>query len=135
MTDPLHVVAAVIVRDDGAVLVCRRAPGKASAGLWEFPGGKVDDGETPEEALVREIGEELGAIIRVGQQLSSDVTEVGERAIRLSCYLAVLEGAAPVASTDHDRPDWVAPEHLGEREWSAPDLPAVGMLTARASRA
>ena len=55
----LEVVAAVFVRDS-TVLACRRAPGKTAAGKWEFPGGKVDDDETSEAALVREIHEELG---------------------------------------------------------------------------
>lgn len=60
----LEVVAAVFVCD-GNVLACRRAPGKAAAGKWEFPGGKIDDDETPKAALVREIQEELGISISV----------------------------------------------------------------------
>jgi len=57
------VVAAVVVRGD-RVLLSRRPPGKHLAGLWEFPGGKVEEGETPEEALVREVREEVGVEIR-----------------------------------------------------------------------
>ena len=56
----LLVVAAALVDDDGRVLVAQRPPGKAMAGLWEFPGGKLREGETPEAALVRELAEELG---------------------------------------------------------------------------
>ncbi len=56
----LLVVAAALVDVDGRVLLCRRPPGKAMAGLWEFPGGKLQDGETPEQALIRELREELG---------------------------------------------------------------------------
>ncbi|TIH29289.1 NUDIX domain-containing protein [Subtercola vilae] len=61
----MFVVGAVITYAE-KVLCCRRAPGKASAGLWEFPGGKVEAGETPEQALAREIQEEVGVPILVG---------------------------------------------------------------------
>ena len=54
------VVACALVDADGRVLVAQRAPGKAMAGLWEFPGGKLGPGETPERALIRELDEELG---------------------------------------------------------------------------
>ncbi len=54
------VAACALVDPDGRVLICRRPQGKAMAGLWEFPGGKVEQGEVPEQALIRELGEELG---------------------------------------------------------------------------
>jgi 8-oxo-dGTP diphosphatase len=56
-------VAAALVDSDRQVLLQRRAPGRAMAGLWEFPGGKVEDGERPEDALVRELEEELGIVV------------------------------------------------------------------------
>ena len=58
------VVAAVLVNDRGEILLAQRPEGKAMAGLWEFPGGKIEDGETPEEALARELHEELGVSVR-----------------------------------------------------------------------
>ncbi|WP_420391388.1 (deoxy)nucleoside triphosphate pyrophosphohydrolase [Acuticoccus sp.] len=57
------VVAAALVDAQGRVLITQRPPGKAMAGLWEFPGGKVEDGETPEAALVRELAEEVGVVV------------------------------------------------------------------------
>jgi 8-oxo-dGTP diphosphatase len=57
------VVAAALIDADGRVLIAQRPPGKQLAGLWEFPGGKVDPGERPEAALIRELGEELGIIV------------------------------------------------------------------------
>lgn len=135
MTDgtPLLVVAAVIW-DAGSVLACRRAPGTSSAGRWEFPGGKVEPGETREDALRREVREELAVDIRVGRLLTSDDTTVAGRVIRLACYEATLEGDRPVASTDHDVLEWVAPGDLPARDWAEPDLPAVRLLTATSER-
>jgi 8-oxo-dGTP diphosphatase len=59
----LLVVAAALVDADGRVLICQRPEGKALAGLWEFPGGKVEAGETPEACLIRELAEELGIAV------------------------------------------------------------------------
>jgi 8-oxo-dGTP diphosphatase len=58
----IHVVAAALVDGDGRVLLAQRPPGKSLAGLWEFPGGKLEPGESPEAALVRELDEELGIV-------------------------------------------------------------------------
>ncbi|MFF1573656.1 (deoxy)nucleoside triphosphate pyrophosphohydrolase, partial [Leifsonia sp. NPDC058292] len=124
---PLGVVAAVIVAD-GRVLACRRAPHKAPAGSWEFPGGKVEPGESAPDSLVREIREELSVEITVGRLLDRSTTVVGGRPIDLSCYLAALAGAPPARSTDHDRLEWLSVPHLSGLEWSAPDLPAVQAL-------
>jgi 8-oxo-dGTP diphosphatase len=64
-THPLVLVAAVALLDpEGRVLIAQRPPGKAMAGLWEFPGGKIEDGESPEDALVRELAEELGIAVK-----------------------------------------------------------------------
>ena len=58
------VVAAALIDPDGRVLIAERPPGKAMAGLWEFPGGKIEPGETPEAALIRELSEELGILVK-----------------------------------------------------------------------
>ncbi|MEY9853958.1 8-oxo-dGTP diphosphatase [Leifsonia sp. EB41] len=120
---PLPVVAAVIVRD-GAVLACRRAAHKDAAGRWEFPGGKVEAGETPEEALRRELREELGAEARVGALL--DRTATG--GVELACYAVTLAGPAPTASTDHDALEWRATDDLEGLEWADADRPVVTLL-------
>lgn len=133
VVQPLVVVAAVI-RDGGRVLACRRAPGKDAAGRWEFPGGKVEAGETPEDALVREIREELGVRIHVGRLLDRTVSARAEgRAIDLACYECRLDGGAPVASTDHDELRWVPAGLLSELEWADADLPMVRVLRATAA--
>lgn len=124
----LEVVAAVFVRDVH-VLACRRAPGKSAAGKWEFPGGKIDDGESPEAALVREIQEELGISISVNALLDRSITPVGENDIDLACYL-VTSADVPRHSTDHDELRWVPLPTLPTLDWAAPDLPAVAILTS-----
>lgn len=65
MTRLVLVVAAALIDGAGRVLIAQRPEGKAMAGLWEFPGGKLEDGETPEAALVRELAEELGIVVLV----------------------------------------------------------------------
>ena len=126
--EPLSVVAAII-RRDGCVLACRRRPERAAGGRWEFPGGKIEHGETAEAALVREIREELGVGIRVLGVLTTDDTQVGARIIRLTCLEVELTDAAPTTSTDHDLMRWVAPEELAELAWAEPESPA--QFTAR----
>lgn len=125
--EPVRVVAAIIVKD-GLVLACRRNPDRAAGGLWEFPGGKIEPNEMPERALVREIYEELGVEIMVGDLVSRSSTGVDEIVIDLACYVARLTGEAPVASTDHDALAWLQVEQLSTYEWADPDRDPVRVL-------
>ncbi len=127
--EPVRVVAAVL-RDRGRILACRRAPGRAAAGKWEFPGGKVDGDESPESALAREIEEELGVAVAVGPLLHRASTPVGDLVIDLSCFQASATGELPVASTDHDELRWLRPGELRALDWAEPDIPAVDFLIA-----
>lgn len=127
----IEVVAAVIERD-GLILACRRRPEKAAGGKWEFPGGKLEEGETHSEALVREIREELSTAIEVTVPLRTDDTMVGESTIRLICLRARLLGDPPTQSLDHDELRWVRPSDLPDLDWAAPDLPSVAELAAEA---
>lgn len=123
----IEVVAAVI-EHDGMILACRRRPEKTAGGKWEFPGGKLEEGETHAAALVREIQEELDASIEVTAPLRSDDTEVGGHIIRLTCLRARLLGEIPTESHDHDALRWVTRADLPSMDWAAPDLPAVAEL-------
>jgi 8-oxo-dGTP diphosphatase len=132
MADPALVieVVAAVIEHTGRILACRRRPGKSAAGKWEFPGGKIEPGETPPQALVREIEEELGIAIDVTRHLNTAETRVGEQTIRLICLRASLVGAAPTHSTDHDQLLWLLPAELSQLDWAEPDLPAVALLSA-----
>ena len=110
---PLEVVAAVIV-EDGRVLACRRSPLKDSAGLWEFPGGKVEEGESAQASLAREIREELGVDIEVGELLDRSVTVVDGRSIASELLFRAPHRAT--ADLEHrPRPDAVV-----AHPWSCP---------------
>lgn len=126
----IEVVAAVFYRD-GEVLACKRSPGKSAAGKWEFPGGKIDDGETPDVALAREIQEELGISISVDGLVDRTVTPVGDLDIDLACYF-VSSAEVPTHSTDHDELRWLPTDALTTLDWAAPDLPAVAILSTSA---
>ena len=131
VSDVLNVVAAVVF-DGDLVLACRRRPGRAAGGRWEFPGGKVEPGESTAAALHREIREELAVDIEVLDELTTDDTRVDGRVIRLTCLRAALTGPRPSASTDHDRLVWMPVIDLPSLDWATPDLPAVRLLVASA---
>lgn len=121
---PIHVVGAVIIRD-GLVFAARRSPERSAGGLWEFPGGKVEPGEQPTGALHRELAEELGIEVQVGDLASRHTTPVGSALIDLACYWTELLSDAPMASTDHDQMGWFAPEELAALDWSPADAPII----------
>jgi 8-oxo-dGTP diphosphatase len=125
--EPIRVVAAVIERD-GKILACRRAPHKSLAGLWEFPGGKVEPGETDEVALAREIREELGIAITVGEFIAESVAPAGEAMIHLNAYWAQTNVVGEVSSTDHDRMEWFAPTDLQTVTWAPADVPFLALV-------
>lgn len=128
MVTTIEVVAGVASQGD-TVFACRRSPELSSGGRWEFPGGKVEVGERPEEALARELREELGADVSVGRLLDRSVVAVGALQIDLACYVVTFRGAPPVSSTDHDELRWVPRNRLAELDWASPDLPMVRLLT------
>jgi 8-oxo-dGTP diphosphatase len=128
MVTTIEVVAGVASQGD-TVFACRRSPERSSGGRWEFPGGKVEVGERPEEALARELREELGADVSVGRLLDRSVVAVGALRIDLACYAVTFRDGPPVSSTDHDELRWVPRNRLAELDWASPDLPMVRLLT------
>jgi len=123
----MQVVAAVFT-DAERVLACRRREHLQAGGRWEFPGGKLEPGETPDAALAREIAEELGVEIEVGDLLDSTSSIVDGVEITLSCYFVRVVSETPQFSTDHDELGWFERERLMWLNWAEPDLPAVRKL-------
>jgi DNA mismatch endonuclease Vsr/mutator protein MutT len=131
----IEVVAGVLTQPDGRVLTCRRAPGRPAAGQWEFPGGKVEPGEPAAEALRRELREELGLDVVVGEPIDRSITRVGNVDIDLATYRVAWTADGPTSSTDHDELRWVLPVELGSLGWAKPDLPTVTILSSAAATA
>ncbi len=124
----IEVVGAVIVAD-GAVLCARRGPGGADAGRWEFPGGKVEPGESPQAALAREIREELGCEVEVGGLVTTTRYDGARATIVLSTYWCLLVAGTPVA-TEHAELRWLPAAGLGAQDWAPADVPAVELVVA-----
>lgn len=118
------VVGAVIVRD-GLVLSTRRGPYSSLPGLWEFPGGKVEPGESLHAALVREIREELGAQILVGELLETTTHHYPSGAVTLTTFRCVLL-SEEVVLAEHDAAVWLPPKALSTLRWA--HLPTVQRL-------
>jgi 8-oxo-dGTP diphosphatase len=121
--DTLVVGAAII--HDGRVLAARRTTPPEARGFWEFPGGKVEPGEEPEDALVREIAEELGCAVRIRGPLDGEQRIKQGYALRVS--VAELVDGEPVPH-EHDAVRWLAADSLDAVSWLAPDLPFLPEL-------
>lgn len=131
MNSILTVVAVALVDEDGRVLVQQRPPGKPMAGLWEFPGGKVEPGELPEAALCRELEEELG--IRVDPASLAPATfaseSLGERHLLLLLY--TLRSWSGVPQAQHATAlAWVHPPELHKLDMPPADEPLIDLLDA-----
>lgn len=121
------VVGAAIIRD-GRLLAAQRAEPPELAGGWEFPGGKVDPGESDADALVRECHEELGVKVRLGARIGGD-WPLGEGSV-LRVWTAELLDGEPVA-LEHRALRWLAPRELYDVGWLPGDLPVVAALRDR----
>lgn len=125
------VVAAALYDADGRVLIAERPPGKHMAGRWEFPGGKVNPGESEAAALARELREELGVEVTASRPFMRLRHAYADREVELSMW--VIESFRGEAqSLDGQRLKWVQPERLGDEDILEADRPFVEALRDRA---
>jgi 8-oxo-dGTP diphosphatase len=125
----LLVAAVALVDIDGRVLLAQRPPGKAMAGLWEFPGGKIDAGETPEAALIRELAEELGIDVEASCLAPFTFASHAYADFHLLMPLYVCRRWSGIVSArEGQRLAWVRPERLAKYSMPPADKPLVAML-------
>jgi 8-oxo-dGTP diphosphatase len=123
----VHVVVGAAIVRSGRVLACRRTTPAAAAGRWELPGGKVEPGETPDAALLREVEEELGCAIAVVRWLRA-CAPIGDGLV-LRAALSDLVSGEPVP-VEHDAVRWLASDELDGVDWLDPDRPFLEEIRA-----
>lgn len=132
MTDSLPtvlVVAAALIDTDGRVLIAQRPEGKALAGLWEFPGGKIEPGERPEQALIRELREELGIEVSAACLAPFVFTSHAYDSFHLLMPLYLLRRwSGTVQRREHAALKWVKPNQLSDYPMPPADEPLVAWL-------
>lgn len=128
MKKRVDVVGAVLV-DGQTVLAARRSEQMSLPGLWEFPGGKIEEGETPEEALARELDEELRCTAEIGEHVETTLYEYEKLFVSLATYYCTLREGTPQL-TEHAEIRWVPAAELRELQWAPADIPAVERVIA-----
>ncbi|MBR1797400.1 MAG: (deoxy)nucleoside triphosphate pyrophosphohydrolase [Clostridiales bacterium] len=117
-------VVAAIIRDGDKLLATQRGYGDYKDG-WEFPGGKIEAGEIPEAALVREIREELEADIEVGELLTTVEYDYPDFHLSMDCFWAMLKAGSHVKLLEHEAARWVSIDELDDPAWLPADLAVV----------
>ncbi len=125
-------VVAAVVSQEGRIMAARRGPNIRMAGLWEFPGGKVEDGEDDRAALARELMEELSIQVEVGECLGENIHREDRGPFCLVAYRVTVISGEPVLS-DHDAVVWCDPSELLQLEWAPADMPFVRRLVSEST--
>lgn len=120
---PLVRVAAAVIRQDDKILAAQRGYGEFKD-KWEFPGGKIEKGETPEAALTREIGEELDAQIHIEREICTVSYEYPDFRLRMTCFLCTKAGDRLVF-LEHEGHAWLDLDHLDSVDWLPADTQVI----------
>lgn len=126
MKNIIDVSAAVIFKEN-KVLAARRKQGKHLAGKWEFPGGKLEAGETPEECLARELYEEFEITARVSDFVGESIYDYGAKIVRVLAY-KVEDVSGDFKLIDHDAIVWLGLDDLEAVDWAPADMPLIHQL-------
>ena len=127
MKKNINVVGAVII-ENGKILCAQRGPDKSLPLKWEFPGGKIEKGETPQEALRREISEEMRCKIEIGDKVEYTVYEYDFGIVHLTTFICQLVEGEPIL-TEHVSIKWLSPGELRSLSWAPADVPAIEKLS------
>ncbi len=119
---------AGIVERNGSFLVGLRLPSGEMGGRWEFPGGKVDQGERPEESLVREFREEMGIDVIPGRNIATVSFENRNGPVELTAYEVTMRQERPAFLTEHERVEWITLDEVERRSFVDSDLLLVPFL-------
>ncbi len=123
----INVVAAAIEKD-GKFFCAQRPEGKSLGGFWEFPGGKLEEGESPEQALIREIKEELNSEIKIVSYINEASYDYDFGTVVMKTYHAELI-SGNLELLEHQNSTWLAPHELSTINWAPVDRPAVRLLS------
>src|SRR5690625_862284 len=126
MKKDIHVVGAVII-EKGKILCAQRGKNMSLPLLWEFPGGKIEKGESPNEALQREIKEEMLCEIEIGDQVEHTVYEYDFGIVNLTTFECKLIKGRPIL-TEHESIKWLDPQELPLLDWAPADIPTINKL-------
>lgn len=123
----IRVVGAVIVNENDEILCAQRPEDKNLALKWEFPGGKIEEGEFPAAALIRELKEEMGCDIKVGDKITTTVHEYDFGTVELTTYYSkIISG--DIQLIEHVDMKWLERKSIGALEWAPADIPAIKMI-------
>ncbi|WP_411842379.1 (deoxy)nucleoside triphosphate pyrophosphohydrolase [Salinicoccus sp. HZC-1] len=123
----IRVVGAVIVNENDEILCAQRPEGKSLELMWEFPGGKIEEGELPADALRRELEEEMGCQIEVGDKITTTVHEYDFGIVELTTYYSkVISG--DIQLFEHVDMKWLARNDISALDWAPADIPAIELI-------
>jgi len=124
----MQIVSCAVIEKDGKILIARRKSGDQMAGKWEFPGGTIEPGETPEQCLKRELLEELGVEIGIDGFMCSSTWAYDHATIQLLAFKATLL-SGKLTLHDHAEISWVSPHELDDYDFPEADVPIIRYLT------
>jgi 8-oxo-dGTP diphosphatase len=117
-------VTAAILEEGNKIMIARRGQGKHLAGFWGLPGGKIEQDETPENCLIRELKEEFEICVTIGKYIGESVFEYPEKTIRLRAFTCeIINGKMKL--NDHDKIEWIKLEEIANYNLAPADIPLI----------